>query len=357
LSHYKNFIFDKQNDTMQTNNKKNIFISYRVKDTQIATGRLVDTLKLQFDESQIFMDIDKIEPGLDFTQVIGKYLNSSEVMLVIIGPDWRAYNAEKQSYRINESTDWVRKEIASALERDIRVIPVLLDGGQMPEEDEVPDDLKPLLLRQAYEISNKRWKYDCDQLIITLKKALGEPIKKEFPQNGSQQRIQLDAPKPKSSTSKYWMIAGSVFILLILVQMMSKSTSNMDENKPQPPVIDSTVQPSSDIPQPNQQEVVNPKNIRGSWYDPNGQGTYNINQEGSNLTLKVYGVTGEQTGSGTGYLSGNNAKIQATIYYAGTAIPCELDMRLSQQESELNGNIKIEQNGAAYSEKLHLERQ
>ena len=157
----KNFIFEEiKINKMTTTIRKNIFISYRVKDTQVATGRLIDALKLHISENQIFMDIDKIEPGLDFTQVISKYLNSSEIMLAIIGPDWMAYNAEKQTYRINDNNDWVRKEIATAWQRNIRVIPILIDGGTTPEEEQLPEDLKPLLLRQAYEISNKRWKYD-----------------------------------------------------------------------------------------------------------------------------------------------------------------------------------------------------
>ena len=343
---------------MAINIKKNIFISYRVKDTQLATGRLVDALKQHIHENRIFMDIDKIDPGLDFTQVIAKYLNSCEVMLAIIGPNWRAYNPEKQSYRINDANDWVRKEIASALQRDIRVIPILLDGGTIPEEDELPEDLKPLVLRQAYEISNTRWKYDCDQLIETLQRTLGGPLQKEnLNQTNQDQKLKSSYdPKHTSTTSKtkkYWIIAAVIFALVIVVQVFNSNSPKISPN-PIPTDYSQPIPPLNNTPQP---AIESPKNIAGKWFDPNGQGTYVISQDGQQLSLQIYAIAGEQTGSGTGYLSGNKVTLQATIYLAGTAILCEFDLNLSNQDRELQGSIKIEQNGAAYSEKLHLEKQ
>src|SRR5690606_19913986 len=67
---------------------KNIFISYREKDSSGEAGRLVDSLKEYFLDHQIFMDIDKIEPGVDFTDAISHSLECCDVMLAIIGPRW-----------------------------------------------------------------------------------------------------------------------------------------------------------------------------------------------------------------------------------------------------------------------------
>lgn len=343
---------------MINNIRKNIFISYRVKDTQLATGRLVDTLKQHIHENRIFMDIDKIDPGLDFTQVISKYLNSSEVMLAIIGPDWMAYNAEKGTYRINDNTDWVRKEIATALQRNIRVIPVLLDGGTMPDEDQLPDDLKPLLLRQSYEISNKRWKYDCDQLIEVLRRTMGETESgqdfKQIKQNKEQQ-----SDKPGGNKSKTLWIVAAAALLLIIIFQLTKSSSADEVQKPVPsydtaipnaaPQADPVVAPVA--------EAVAAKNIAGKWYDPNGKGTFYVTQEAANLVIKAYGVTGQQTGMGTGFINGDNVTMQITITADDLVIPSEFKLRLSAQETELNGDIKIEQNGATYTERVHLERQ
>ena len=154
-------------DTNQ-NRKKNIFINYRVHDTAGETGRLVDRLKERFSADQIFMDIDKIEPGVDFTKAISKSLESCDVMLAVIGPNWLGKDPTKDTSRIKNPNDWVKTEISTALARDIRVIPVLVDGGQLPDADDLPPDLQSLLLRQSFEISNKRWDYDTQQLIDVL---------------------------------------------------------------------------------------------------------------------------------------------------------------------------------------------
>lgn len=343
---------------MTNNIRKNIFISYRVKDTQLATGRLVDALKQHIHENRIFMDIDKIDPGLDFTQVITKYLNTSEVMLAIIGPDWRAYNAEKGTYRINENTDWVRKEIATALQRNIRVIPVLLDGGIMPDEDQLPDDLKPLLFRQSYEISNKRWKYDCDQLIEVLRRTMGETESGQENRNVKEKRGQ-QSDKPNAGKSKTLWIVASVAVLLLIIFQLTQNSSADEVQKPLPNY--DTAIPKAE---PQAEPVVMPvaeaavvKNIAGKWYDPNGKGTFYITQDEGNLMIKAYGVSGQQTGMGSGYIKGDNVTMHITITADDLVIPSEFNLLLSTQETELNGSLKIEQNGAAYTEKVHLERQ
>jgi hypothetical protein len=118
---------------------KNIFISYREKDSAGEAGRLVDSLKEHFVNDQIFMDIDKIEPGVDFTDAISNSLESCDVMLAIIGPRWMGDT--KQMSRIKNDGDWVRLEIATALARNIRVVPVLVDGADLPTSEE-DDTLK-----------------------------------------------------------------------------------------------------------------------------------------------------------------------------------------------------------------------
>ena len=170
------------NPSQRTKGKpgKNIFISYREKDSAGEAGRLVDSLKEHFEDDQIFMDIDKIEPGVDFSDAISHSLECCDVMLAIIGPRWMGDT--KQISRIKNDGDWVRLEIATALARNIRVVPVLVDGAELPTAEELPDDLQPLLKRQAYEISNKRWRYDTDQLIEFLEKNVGVmPRRKEVP--------------------------------------------------------------------------------------------------------------------------------------------------------------------------------
>jgi hypothetical protein len=334
---------------MNPPDKKRIFISYRVKDTQAATGRLVDALKQHFDDDQIFLDIDKIEPGLDFTEVISKYLDSSDIMLVIIGPDWMAYNNEKNTYRINEKNDWVRTEIATALQRNIRVVPVLLEGAALPDEALLTDDLKPLLRRQSYEISNKRWKYDSEQLIAFLKKVLGQAPKAVHPPT-----------PPKKSNTIYWLIAAAALICLVLITGLSNNTTNPLE--PAPGNNESPVHNNNTTPQNTDNPVVvnntneQTANISGKWFDPNGKGTYLFNQDKEQLTLAVYAITGEQTGEGSGTIKGRAARVHLNLSANGVLIPSDLDLEVSENGIEMNGHINIAQNGSNYSEKIYIQR-
>ncbi len=111
-----------------------IFISYRRDDAKHAAGRLVDRLGQTFAKDQLFLDIDNIEPGLDFVKVLSEQVQACDVLQAVIGPGWLDSRDAGGSRRLDNARDFVRIEIEAALARDIRVIPVLVDGAQMPGE-------------------------------------------------------------------------------------------------------------------------------------------------------------------------------------------------------------------------------
>src|SRR5262245_1856610 len=96
-----------------------IFISYRREDSQHAAGRLVDRLAQTFPRDQLCMDVDAIEPGLDFLDVINAKLADCEVMLVVIGPNWLDCRDESGARRLDDTGDFVRLEVEAALGRRI----------------------------------------------------------------------------------------------------------------------------------------------------------------------------------------------------------------------------------------------
>src|SRR5215472_11119027 len=102
-----------------------IFISYRREDTEYAVGWLFDRLVLHFSEQQVFKDIDTIQPGDDFREVITAAVASCDVLLVLIGDRWVTATGEGGQRRLDHPEDLVRLEIQAALARNIRVIPVL----------------------------------------------------------------------------------------------------------------------------------------------------------------------------------------------------------------------------------------
>ena len=107
-----------------------IFISYRRTDSEGEAGRLFDDLVRAFGEDSVFMDVPDISPGLDFRQAIDDNVASCGVLLAVIGPQWVTATDRSGKRRIDDDSDFVRLEAASALARKIPVIPVLVYGAR-----------------------------------------------------------------------------------------------------------------------------------------------------------------------------------------------------------------------------------
>ena len=150
---------------------KGIFISYRRQDAAGYAGRLYDRLASHFGAERVFMDVEGIEPGLDFVDAIERAVASCEVLIVIIGPGWLATD-DARKRRLDDPKDFVRIETAAALARNIRVVPVLVDNAVMPRAEELPADLAPLARRQAVELNHKYWDGTSADLIRTLERVL-----------------------------------------------------------------------------------------------------------------------------------------------------------------------------------------
>src|ERR1700684_4142358 len=100
-----------------------IFISYRRNDSEGEAGRLFDDLVDQFGEDSVFMDVTTIEAGRDFRKAIDESVATCGVLLPIIGKNWLDARDDAGKRRLDDPTDFVRLETASALRRDIPVIP------------------------------------------------------------------------------------------------------------------------------------------------------------------------------------------------------------------------------------------
>jgi hypothetical protein len=197
-----------------------IFISYRRDDSAGYTRAIYDQLVKRFSKDRIFMDVDAIEPGLPFDEVINHAVGRCEILLAMIGKRWM----EQQTGvgpRINDPQDFVRIEIAAALSRNIRVIPVLLDGAIMPSEEALPEPLRSLARRNAIEVSNSRFNSDVSRLVEAVSKVLGEADAPSSPQ----------VPRSRRSIL-YWLLGGfaaiAIFPLVRLVILwMSSETQSV----------------------------------------------------------------------------------------------------------------------------------
>lgn len=150
-----------------------IFVSYRRDDAAGFAGRIADELERRFGDVEVFRDVDDIASGEDFVRRLNQALQSCRVLIAVIGKSWLAARNANGVRRLDDPNDFVRQEIGAALGRDVRVIPVLVDGMQMPDEKDLPDALKALARRQAHEISDSRWDYDIGRLAASVEAMLG----------------------------------------------------------------------------------------------------------------------------------------------------------------------------------------
>jgi TIR domain len=146
-----------------------IFISYRRDDSEGEAGRLCDDLAEIFHEESVFMDVNAIQPGRDFRKAIDESIHKCSVLLAIVGQGWLDSKDGSGQKRLDDGNDFVRLEIASALVRDIPVIPVLVRGAKMPRAEQLPADLRELAFRNAVELTHARWKSDLQVLIRALR--------------------------------------------------------------------------------------------------------------------------------------------------------------------------------------------
>jgi len=145
-----------------------IFVSYRREDSEGEAGRLFDDLVIRFGENSVFLDVAAIEVGRDFRKAIDDSVSTCGVLLAIIGKGWLDAKNEAGDRRLDDPSDFVRLETASALKRDIPVIPVLVHGAKMPRADQLPDDLNELAYRNGVELTHARWRSDLELLIKAL---------------------------------------------------------------------------------------------------------------------------------------------------------------------------------------------
>lgn len=243
-----------------------IFICYRRNDSAGHAGRLYDRLAQHFGASQIFMDVDTIKPGEDFVSVITREVGSCSVLLAVIGRRW-ATAAAAITTGLVEPNDFVRLEIATALRRNVWVIPVLVQGAAMPRRQDLPDELSRLARLNALEVSDTRWTQDVERLIKVIEDrvyrhavsdaratpALGPNL------TGGEKRTPAADVQPHSFTKRKRLVSGIASLLLLLLAGITFLYYSL-LNREAPPEINKTVINNTNSVEPaNVGEIFAPK--------------------------------------------------------------------------------------------------
>jgi len=176
-----------------------IFISYRRQDASDCAGRLYDRLAERFGQARVFMDVDTIELGVDFAEVVTQAVGTCEVLLAVIGPHWLSATGRDGRRRLDDPDDLVRLEVQAALDRNVRVIPVLVGDTEMPQRGELPESLGGLVLRNGLTVRHRNFGHDVAPLVEAIERMVAPDLPVVEPggllEDGPD--ADLDVPDPK----------------------------------------------------------------------------------------------------------------------------------------------------------------
>ena len=171
-------------DSTASDGAPRVFVSYRRDDCQPQANGLTDGLCHRLPGADVFIDIDSIPPGVDFEEHIQRWIQSCDVVLVLIGDNWLDRD-QSEHRRIDDPDDFVRLEVVAALERRRELIPVLVEDARMPHPRDLPEEIRPLARKNAIELSDRRWRADVDRLAEAIRTRPGgdldEPVSVRSP--------------------------------------------------------------------------------------------------------------------------------------------------------------------------------
>ncbi len=148
-----------------------IFISYRRDQNLVEARALFERLARGF-PGRVFIDLEGIDAGDDFQLSLQRQLVGCRVMLVLIGPGWLGHATGAGLRAIDDPADFVRIELLAALQRSVRIVPLLLNGAPLPTAADLPEPLRPLARRQAMPLDFHRFDADVGRLSGDLRRSL-----------------------------------------------------------------------------------------------------------------------------------------------------------------------------------------
>jgi hypothetical protein len=155
-----------------------VFLCYRREDSGGYAGRIQDQLAQALGSGVLFMDVDAIPLGANFVKVLHDEVAKCDVLLAVIGRNWIDARDEDGNRRLENPNDFVRVEIGAALQRNIPVVPILVDGATIPDVRQLPNELEELSFRNGIDVRLASFHNDVSRLIQGLKTQLSIDIKR-----------------------------------------------------------------------------------------------------------------------------------------------------------------------------------
>jgi len=361
-----------------------IFVSYRRSDSSGYAGRLVDSLEEAFPGHQLFRDVESIEAGSDFVDAIAKALNASSALIVVIGPRWLDARDAAGRRRLDDPHDFVRVEIATALQSGLKLIPVLVDGAQMPAADKLPEDIRTLARKQGLDLSDRRWDYDVGLLFDQLARVPG--IQRRLGAAPDPGPVTPPPVVERMSSGTWWKVGGGAVAAVVALGLFGAFSGGEPAPVPAPmPVVSETpasssatvpaTRPESRVPVaavpvsyepgpaavPDDRSVATPTpaparaatpDVTGLWRSPEGDGLY-FEQHGREVAVIAGDASATQGFIGKGAFQGRKLDLALTHLQTGVAV--HMQLALSDDGRQMAGAGRVA--GVPSEERIVLVRQ
>ena len=200
-----------------------IFISYRRSDSETIARLIGEKLRTRYGADSVFQDVSEIKPGADFAAVIQGSLERSDVFLALIGPEWRRDGSFTE-------TDYVRMEVELAFSNRLEVLPILVEDGEMPSADLLPESVQLLTKINALHMDTGRdFAAHMEQLYQAIED--NEDTRAKL---GEQHRIISDARRAARSLDQNgWDfsvdVVGDQYVFLLTLKRFLESTKHLFE--------------------------------------------------------------------------------------------------------------------------------
>jgi hypothetical protein len=192
--------------------KGKVFISYRRDDAAGFSHVIRDRLIEHLPKERVFMDVADIEAGADFVRTLEDAVGQCDVLIALMGKRWAGDGSAGHS-RLNNPADWIRVEVSTALNRGVKVIPVLLDGATMPAADSLPQEMRTLVRMNAIDVRNSRLSADVWDLTGIAMKSLGETWPPDEP----------GGPIYAALSGIYAFLAGAIVLFVMIASMFMEN--------------------------------------------------------------------------------------------------------------------------------------
>lgn len=179
-----------------------IFLCYRHDESVGVVLRTRDALENAFERDLQFVGFDTALAGKNFADSVSAEVRASAALFVFISPEWSHAEYDDGISRSMTPQNGTRVAIVTALENEIPVVPILLNGARVPNPDTLPEDMRPMTYRNAIvlgsgESLNEGLEHLCRLVEQMGSAVLGRPLR----------RLGKDAGNPADTKS-----ANSVFI-------------------------------------------------------------------------------------------------------------------------------------------------